>query len=124
RELTRIAQFLNLTPHHDWAPPVTNENEKYFTLWRTQYCGDLERAIEQLPPERPRSLFTRLRERLARDARERAFPLYRRAQSRRSFYDAQDAAAHFEGAINAFGYSFLDLTRVPNEEATPHRLSA
>jgi hypothetical protein len=124
RELMRIAKFLGLPAIDNWAPQVVDENERYFALWRAQYCGDMNRAIEQLPPERPRSIVTRVRDRLARDARERSLPPYRRRENRRSFYDAQDAAAHFEAAINAFGYSFLDLTRVPDNEAPSSRLSA
>jgi hypothetical protein len=113
RQLARIAEFLNLPLHPGWAPAVTDENEKYFALWRTRYCGDFDRAIEQLPPEHPRSLLTRARERLARNARERSLPLYRRRENRRDFYDALDAAAHFEPALAEFGYSFTDLSRFP-----------
>jgi len=115
QELARITEFLNLQPQAAWAPQVTNENEKYFGLWRTRFCGDMDRAIEQLAPERPRSLATRLRDRVARDSHERELPIYRQRDNRRSFYDAQDAATHFEAAINAFGYSFLDLARVPSD---------
>lgn len=124
RELGRIAHFLRLAPHSGWPPQVSNENEKYLALWRTHYCGDLDRRIEQLPPERPRSLPTRLRERLARDAHERAQPFHRRQENRRAFHDAQDAAVHFEAAINGFGYSFLDLARLPYNETALRPISA
>jgi hypothetical protein len=113
-QLARIAEFLDLQPFPGWAPPVTDETEKYFALWRMRYCGDLDRMIEQLPPERKRSLLTRLRERIARDAHERSLPFHRRRENRRDFYDALDAIALFEPEIAAFGYSFVDLTRAPD----------
>ena len=113
RQLERIGEFLQLAPHPGWTARVANENEKYFALWRTGYMGDSDRAIEQVSPERERSLITRLRERIARDARDRDLPLHRRRDNRRQFYDALDAAALFAPAIAEFGYSFSDLSRFP-----------
>jgi hypothetical protein len=115
-QLSRIAEFLQLTAHREWIPRVTNENEKYFALWRNNYLGDLDRSIGQLPPEHKRSLFTRLRERIARDAREQRLPLYRRQNNLRHFYDALDAVALFEPAISEFGYSFSDLYLTPTDQ--------
>lgn len=109
RELARLSQFLGLTPFPAWNPEVRNENAKYFADWHARYFGDPDRAIEQKPPERQRSLPTRLRERLAREERERTMPAYRRRANLRSFYDALDAVALLEPAVAEFGYSFLDL---------------
>ena len=112
-ELSCISGFLGLETFSDWNLRLRDENAAYFDLWRTCYLGDTERAIEQLPPERPRSLLTRLRERLTRDARERALPVHRKRENRRNFHDALDAVALHEPAISEFGYSFNDLSRKP-----------
>lgn len=112
-ELARMWQFLNLEPQDVNSSDVRDENGKYFEMWQTRFLGDMDRTIEQLAPERRRSLFTRARERIARDAKERDLPLHRQMANRRNFYDALDAAALFEPAVNDFGYSFFDLTRVP-----------
>jgi hypothetical protein len=93
---------------------VRNENEKYFAQWRALYFGDGERAIAQVPPERPRGLLTRISERLARDRHEKSLPPYRRKGNLRHFYDGLDAASLLEGAIGEFGYSFRDLQKAPN----------
>ena len=115
RQLARIAAFLELSPFVDSTLRVKDENEKYFQLWQTQYLGDSDRSIAQLPPERPRSFLTRLRERSTREARERALPAHRRPRNLRNFYDALDAVALLEPAIAEFGYSFSDLARAPAE---------
>lgn len=112
-QLARMGEFLQLSAQPGWTARVANENEKYFALWRTRYMGDSDRAIEQLPPERERSLLARLREKIARDAHDRELPLHRRRNNRRNFYDALDAAALFEPAVGEFGYSFSDLARFP-----------
>jgi len=112
-QLARMAAFLQIPPQPGWTAQIANENEKYFALWRARYMGDSDRAIEQLPPEHERSLLTRIRERIARDAQDRELPLHRRRNNRRNFYDALDAAALFEPAIAEFGYSFSDLSRFP-----------
>jgi hypothetical protein len=114
-QLARLTQFLQLPPHprSTGAPRLANENEKYFAAWQTHFLGDNDRAIEQVAPERERNIFTRLREKLARDARERAAPLHRRKDNLRHFHDALDAGALLEPAIAEFGYSFSDLGRAP-----------
>jgi hypothetical protein len=110
-QLARMAEFLDLSPDPHGRPEVRNENGRYFDLWRTQFFADGMREIEQVAPERPRSLMTRLRDKWTREARERALPSHRRRANLRNFYDAQDAVAFLEPAINRFGYSFLDLSR-------------
>lgn len=90
-----------------------DDNEKYFKLWRTKYFAETERAIEQAPPERKRSLLTRAQERLERTRREKALPLHRRRNNLQAFRDAQDAVALFEPAVQEFGYSLTDLSRTP-----------
>jgi len=112
-ELARITRFLELPLFSDWSTPAHDSNSKYFDLWTTHYLGDLNRAIEQIEPEQERSLTTRLRDRLARDAQERALPSYRKRANRRNFYDAQDAVALLEPALAEFGYSFMELDRIP-----------
>lgn len=112
-QLERISRFLGLAPYSGWHPQLRNQNADYFRLWRTQYFGDTDRSMEQQPPERPRNVLTRLRERLARDARESSLPLHRRRENRRNFYDALDAVALLESAIAGFGYSFTDLDKIP-----------
>lgn len=115
-ELARITRFVELPLFGDWSTPALDNNSKYFDLWTTHYLGDLNRAIEQIEPEQERTLTTRLRGRLARDAQERALPPYRKRANRRNFYDAQDAVALFEPALREFGYSFTDLNRAPGLE--------
>ena len=115
-ELARITRFVELPLFGDWSTPALDNNSKYFDLWTTHYLGDLNRAIEQIEPEQERTLTTRLRGRLARDAQERALPPYRKRANRRNFYDAQDAVALFEPALREFGYSFTDLNRAPGWE--------
>jgi hypothetical protein len=113
-QLARLEQFLGLDTYSDWAPSTRNVNDKYFSLWREQYCGDFDRSIEQPPPERKRSIVTRIREHLEHDALERARPLYRRKKNLRNFYDALDAVALFDPAVAEFGYSLTDLDRKPD----------
>ena len=110
-ELARMAAFLGLSPDPNCRPEVRNENERYFEMWRTRFFAEQVRKIEQIAPERPRGLLTRLKERWARERREHALPIHRRRTNLRNFYDAQDAVALLEPAINRFGYSFLDLSR-------------
>ena len=112
-QLERISRFLGLTPYSGWRTQLRNQNADYFERWQRQYLGDADRAIEQQPPERRRNLLTRLRGRLVRDARESSLPLHRRRENRRNFYDALDAVALLEPAINEFGYSFTDLEKIP-----------
>ena len=121
-ELARIRRFLELPLFSDWSTPAHDSNSKYFDLWTTHYLGDLNRAIEQIEPEQERSLTTRLRDRLARDAQERALPSYRKRANRRDFHDAQDAVALFEPALREFGYSFTDLNRAPGLETPSDRV--
>jgi hypothetical protein len=106
--LARIWQFAGLDAEEPATLELRDDNAKYFDLWRTQFLGDTERRIEQVPPEHERSLVTRLRERLERDARERGLPPYRRRANLRNFYDAQDAVARFEPEVREFGYSLAD----------------
>lgn len=113
RQLVRLSQFLELPSYSGWNPRVRNQNTDYFEMWRTRYFGDPDRAIEQEPPERPRSFIARVRERLARDERERLLPPHRRRRNRRNFYDALDAIALLEPAAEEFGYSLVDLGKIP-----------
>jgi hypothetical protein len=114
KQLARLADFLGLPPSEGWTvPPLQNQNVDYFDLWRTQYYGDSQRAIEQNPPEQPRGLVRRVSDRIARDRRERALPPHRRRANLHNFYDALDAVALLEPALAQFGYSFLDLDRTP-----------
>jgi hypothetical protein len=119
RELARIARFVGLSPYGDWSARFRDDNAKYFKRWRTHYFGDANREIEQLAPPQKRSLATRLRDRLAHDAQERALPLYRKRHNRRNFHDAQDAVALLESALAEFGYSFIDLNRKPATSDAP-----
>jgi hypothetical protein len=109
-ELGRLLRFTGLAP--DAAPALRSENEKYFALWRA-ICDDGNRAIRQVPPEHYRSILTRIRERIARARHERTLPAARRKANLAVQYDALDAACLFEPDVNAFGYSFQDLNRVP-----------
>jgi hypothetical protein len=121
REMARVARFVELSPYPVRTTKLRDDNPKYFQHWRTHCLGDANRGIEQIAPEQKRSLTTRLRDRLRRDARERALPAYRKRANRRNFYDAQDAVALLEPALAEFGYSFVDLDRVPaiRREETP-----
>lgn len=112
-ELNRILDFARLTPIEGLSESVRNDNQKYFAQWRENYFGDGERAIAQVPPEHPRSLLTRLREKIAREQQENALPAWRRAANLRNFHDALDAASFLEEAIREFGYSFYDLDKAP-----------
>lgn len=112
-ELDRMLRFLELAPHAGEKLSLSNENRKYFKVWKEQYFGDGERAIAQKPPEHYRSLVTRARERFEREAREHALPEFRRRANLRHFHDALDAAALLEDAIGEFGYSFRDLEKAP-----------
>jgi hypothetical protein len=113
-ELDRMLGFLGLVP--DAEPlSLSDENAKYFTIWKEQYYGDGDRTIEQEPPEHYRSLVTRARERLAREAREKALPIFRRRENLRNFHDALDAASFLESGIAEFGYSFFDLDKAPGQ---------
>jgi hypothetical protein len=123
-ELARIAGFLELSPYGDWTTLPLDNNPKYFELWNTHYLGDLNRGIEQLAPEQTRNFATRLRDRRQREARERALPPYRKRANRRSFYDAQDAVALLEPALAEFGYSFIDLDRMPELETPSEQVKA
>jgi hypothetical protein len=113
-ELARMWRFLGLKPEPKGHADVRDENAKYFELWRTRFLGDLDRNIEQLPPEQRRSLVTRARDRVTRDARERRLPMHRRRANRRNFHDALDAVALYEPAIREFGYSLVDLALTPD----------
>lgn len=113
QELARIVQFLALPQHADWTLGPRNDNSKYFELWRSRYFPEADRTIEQIAPERKRGLVTRLRERIERDARERALPVHRRRPNLRDFRDAQDAVALFESQVAEFGYSLTELTQIP-----------
>lgn len=112
-ELKRLLEFCGLPPQGGMSSPLTPENEKYFKQWRELYFGDGDRAIAQAPPEHYRSPLTRLGERLARERKERALPVYRRKAHVRKFYDALDAASSLESSIAEFGYSFTDLEQFP-----------
>jgi hypothetical protein len=112
-ERNRLLAFAGLGPCTGLSSAVRNENGKYFAQWRQMYFGDGDRAIAQLLPEHPRSLLTRIGDRLARDRHEKSLPLYRRKANRRQFYDALDAASFLESAIAEFGYSFRDLEKAP-----------
>ena len=114
RELTRMAEFVGLSPVPGWSLQLQNHNLEYFALWRTQFLGDTERSIEQTRPDEARSLSQRLRGRWERMRRELTLPTYRRRSNLRSFYDALDAVSLHEQVINEFGYSFLDLARTPS----------
>jgi hypothetical protein len=56
-------------------------------------------------------------ERLERDAKERAQPVYRKAGTIRHFHDGLDAVALFEPAVTEFGYSMSALSRAPGVRA-------
>jgi len=112
-ERDRLLAFAGLGPCAGLSSPVKNENEKYFAQWRERYFGDGERAIAQVPPEHHRGLLTRIREKIARDRREKDLPFYRRKANLRGFYDALDAVSFLESAIAEFGYSFDDLAKAP-----------
>jgi hypothetical protein len=114
RELARISDFLGIAYVDPGKMDLRDENGKYFHEWRTRYLGDTMRAIPQVPPERPRSLLTRLRDKRERDAKERALPSYRKAANIRNFHDALDAVALFDSAVAEFGYSMSDVSRTPN----------
>jgi len=113
KSLSRIARFLDLPPFDGWPSSLENANRKYFAQWQTNYLGDWNRAITQLPPEMPRSVIQRIKNRIARNRVEQSLPAYRRAEQRKDFYDAQDAASLLESEIATFGYSFYDLTKSP-----------
>jgi sulfotransferase family protein len=110
-ELARMWRFLSLEPQAGSDADVRDENAKYFEMWNTRFLGDMDRTIEQLPSERRRSLFTRARERIVRDAKERELPVHRQRANRRNFHDALDAVVLFEASVNEFGYSLIDLSR-------------
>jgi hypothetical protein len=113
-ELDRMLNFLGLAA--DGEPlSLNNENGKYFSLWKEHYYGDGDRAIEQEPPEHYRSLITRARERLAREASEKSLPVFRRRENLRNFHDALDSASLLENSIAGFGYSFFDLEKFPGK---------
>ena len=114
-ERGRLFAFAGLPhcPHSSLS--IRNDNQKYFSQWREMFIGDGDRAIAQLPPERRRSPVTRLKERFARERRERNLPPYRRKANLRNLYDALDAASALEPAIAEFGYSFYDLDQIPND---------
>jgi hypothetical protein len=109
-ELARLLQFLALPDKAQWDLALRNDNTRYFELWKSRYFVETDRSIEQIPPERKRSLLTRARERLERDQRERRLPAHRKRENLRSFRDAQDAVAMFETAAGEFGYSLIDLS--------------
>ena len=112
-ERNRLLSFIGLPSCDGGLEPVRRENEKYFKQWRDGYFGDGDRAIEQVPPERHRSLWTRVLDRLARARRERSLPAYRRSANLRNLYDGLDAAACLEARVQSFGYSFFDLDKIP-----------
>lgn len=112
-ELARVVQFLGLPAHANNLLALRNDNEKYFELWRTRFFAEPDRSIEQIAPERKRSLLVRARERLERDRHERSLPTHRKRENLRQFRDAQDAVALFEPVVAEFGYSLTDLTRSP-----------
>jgi Sulfotransferase family len=112
-ELDRMLGFLELPPFAGEPISLTDENGKYFTVWKERHYGDGERAIEQVAPEYYRSLVTRAWERLERESRERSLPEFRRRENLRNFHDALDAVSLLENAIGEFGYSFLDLEKAP-----------
>lgn len=116
-ELNRLLQFAGLDPEPGLAPAVKSENGKYFRPWRELYFGDGERAIAQKPPEHHRSLATRVKDRLARERRDRALPAYQRKANLRHHHEALDAASLLEAAIAEFGYSFSDLDKAPGIES-------
>ncbi|HKY19210.1 MAG TPA: sulfotransferase [Rhizomicrobium sp.] len=122
--LSRLLHFIGLQPAGKLPLAVSDENEKYFKLWRERYFGDGNRAIEQLPPEHHRNLLTRTRDRLARDRKEGALPFYRRKENLRSFRDALDAAALLEKDIQDFGYSFYDPQKSPQDAPRVHDVLA
>ena len=113
KTLSRIARFLDLRASEGWPSSLENANRKYFTQWQTDYHGDWNRTIAQLPPEMPRSIIRRVKDRITRDRLERSLPAYRQAHRRKGFRDAQDAASLLESEIATFGYSFYDLTKSP-----------
>ncbi len=111
--LGRIARFLDLPAFEGWPGRLENANHGYFAQWQTNFLGDWNRAIAQTPPERPRSIATRLRDRIERNRLERSLPRHRKADRRGHFYDALDAAALLENEVVSFGYSFHDLSKSP-----------
>jgi hypothetical protein len=113
-QLGRIALFLGLEPEFAAIPSFDDRNRAYFAAWRSHYCGDLDRSIAQKPPERRRSLITRMRERMALERSERTLPEYRRRAKLRDFHDALDAIALLEPTVTEFGYSLVDLDRIPD----------
>jgi hypothetical protein len=113
-QIAILARYLGLEPRHAALPPIEDRNPAYFARWRSLYCGDLDRAIPQKPPQKLRSLPTRLCERIARDVRERLLPPHRRRENLRHFHDALDAVALLEPAVAEFGYSLIDLERKPD----------
>lgn len=112
-ELGRILHFLDLPPPPFRLPSFKNANDEYFALWKSQYCGDEDRAIAQRAPEHFRSAITRVRERLQRLLHDRRRPVWRREANAKQFYDALDAIALWENDVREFGYSFLDLEKYP-----------
>jgi hypothetical protein len=121
-ERNRLLAFAGLPPCKGLTSSVRNENQKYFDQWRQMYFADGDRAIAQAPPEHPRSLLTRIRDRLARDRHEKNLPPHRREANLRHLYDGLDAAAALESAIAEFGYSFQDLDKAPHtQHATAER---
>ena len=124
-ERNRLLAFAGLPPCTGLSSVVREENRKYFSQWRDLFLGDGDRAIVQVPPEHHRHPITRLRERIAREQRERRLPPHRRAANLRNFYDAQDAAEYLEAAVQEFGYSFYDLQKAPaTENSVPSEESA
>jgi hypothetical protein len=112
-ELARLVQFLGLPPRSDWSLALRDDNEAYFELWRTRFFAESDRSIEQIPPERRRSLLVRARDRMERNRRERSLPAHLKRENLRNFREAQDAVALFEATVSEFGYSLIDTTRMP-----------
>ncbi len=116
-ELARVVQFLGLSSDTNWPLDLRDDNEKYFELWRTRFFAEADRSIEQIPPERKRSLLVRARERLERERRDRLLPDHKKQKNLRHFRDAQDAVSLFEPAVSEFGYSLIDTRRMPENGA-------
>lgn len=115
--LEELAAFIGL-PEHRFALTVDpTVNEKYFRQWRELFLTTEDRAR---PVPSTRSFYAPRRRRLRDVNVKREFKRWikRRVfgdQRQLSFtlFEAQDAAAMFEPDIRRFGYSLLDLERLP-----------
>jgi len=112
-ERNRLLAFAGL-PALPKPSHIRNDNRKYFSQWQEMFFADGDRAITQVPPERYRSLVTRLTERIARERKEHSLPAHRRKANLRNFHDALDAASALEAAIAEFDYSFCNFDQAPH----------